>query len=148
MDTLRNYLYSVLESDKSLNAVTNSLDTHYHLFYELSATPSSIFEEIESILNEYQPSSSTSSYYIDYENRLRIFLFLSHLINNPISFKQNGYKSNNLNDHQLEHIDAQCSKLCDIIAPKLHSLIFELVFPCKSGLNSSNILSPNNNKKI
>ena len=114
----RDYLSNLLDSDDSrFNATLKSSDIHHYLFSELSISPLLIYQIIESFLTEYQPSPENTSYYIHHEARFKLFLLLSHLLNNNDSVYTN-----------------QCQKLRDIVAPKLHSFIFKDVFPCKSGI--------------
>ena len=114
----RDYVTNLLDiEDDEFNSKMRTSDIHDYLFSELSMSPLAIYQIIESFLTEYQPSIENTSYYIHHELRFRLFLLLSHLLSNNID-------SNYSN---------QAQKLRDIAAQKLKSLIFDKVFPCKSG---------------
>eukprot|EP01083_Nonionella_stella_P099677 280256_1 len=132
---LREYLTNLLESDHKFDMCMQSLDMHRYLFLELSLSHMSIYDTFESLFNEYQSSSSATSYYIDYQNRYKLFLLLSHLISNPNTIYTH-HKYTTINKHQLSTINTESHKLRNLLLPKLHSLIFNKVFPCKSAVQS------------
>lgn len=118
----REYFTTLLDiEDDDFNSKMKTTEIHEYLFLELSISPISIYQIIESFLIEYQPSIENTSYYIHHELRFRLFLILSHLLNN----NNNSIDSNYSN---------QVQKLRDISAQKLKALIFDKVFPCKSGI--------------
>ena len=117
----KDYISNLLDAeDSSFNSAMKSSEIHNYLFSELSMTPISIYQIIESFLTEYQPSIENTSYYIHHELRFKLFLLLSHLLNNNID----------------SSYSREAQKLRDIAAPKLQALIFKDVFPCKSGKKS------------
>eukprot|EP00485_Elphidium_margaritaceum_P019069 CAMPEP_0202727494 /NCGR_PEP_ID=MMETSP1385-20130828/185150_1 /ASSEMBLY_ACC=CAM_ASM_000861 /TAXON_ID=933848 /ORGANISM="Elphidium margaritaceum" /LENGTH=526 /DNA_ID=CAMNT_0049393735 /DNA_START=35 /DNA_END=1615 /DNA_ORIENTATION=- len=119
---VRDYVLSLLELDESkLIIKLKSGDIHHQLFVDFACAPSSIIETIEALLNEYQPSSSATSYYYSgYDNRFKLFLILAHLCSSESAM----------------HFSTQCSLFRDAIALKLHAILFNLVFPCKAAVRS------------
>ena len=126
---MKDYVSNLLEiDDSSFNQKLRTSQIHHYLFVELSLSPSSIYGIIESLITEYQPSMMNTSYYIGYSERYKLFLLLSHLVNNS-------------NDTNSNYINNQIIKLRDYVATKLHGFIFNLVFPCKSGLFIYHLIS-------
>merc|ERR1719334_3060238 len=94
---LRNFIDNIVDNEPADNgqfdAKIRSRDLPNHVFNELSLSPESIVEVLESALRERQLSLELSSYYIAHEERLKIFLILSNLCSAPSSTSSSSFHS-------------------------------------------------------